>query len=52
MAASLAFGILFATTITLYLIPAAYVAAEETKHLLGRAWSWLWQSPSADENPA
>jgi predicted RND superfamily exporter protein len=29
MATSLAFGILFATAITLYLIPSAYVAAEE-----------------------
>lgn len=37
MAASLAFGILFATAITLYLIPAAYVAAEETRALLARA---------------
>lgn len=52
MAASLAFGILFATAITLYLIPAAYVAAEEIKHLLGRAWSWLRQAPAPGENPA
>ena len=43
MAASLAFGILFATTITLYLIPSAYVAAEEIKARLHQAWSWYWK---------
>ena len=40
MAASLAFGIVFATVITLFLIPSAYVAAEEIRGLLGRAWDW------------
>lgn len=45
MATSLAFGILFATAITLYLIPSAYVAAEEVRGLLGRAWVW-WRYPS------
>lgn len=40
MAASLAFGILFATAITLFLIPAAYVAAEEIRGIVGRAWAW------------
>jgi multidrug efflux pump subunit AcrB len=43
MAASLAFGILFATAITLYLIPSAYVAAEEIKGLLHRGWTWYWK---------
>ncbi len=42
MAASLAFGILFATTITLFLIPAAYIAAEEIRGHLRRAWNWYW----------
>ncbi|MDP4648152.1 MAG: efflux RND transporter permease subunit [Akkermansiaceae bacterium] len=45
MATSLAFGILFATAITLYLIPSAYVAAEEIRELLGKAWVW-WRYPS------
>ena len=34
MATSLAFGLLFATVITLFLIPTAYVVAEEIKGLL------------------
>jgi multidrug efflux pump subunit AcrB len=37
MAASLAFGILFATTITLFLIPSAYVAAEDIRGLFRKA---------------
>lgn len=44
MATSLAFGILFATGITLYLIPSAYVVAEEIRELLGKAWVW-WRYP-------
>ncbi len=44
MAISLAFGILFATVITLFLIPAAYMAAEDTISHLGRAWRW-YKSP-------
>ncbi len=50
MAASLAFGILFATAITLYLIPSAYVAAEEIKTRLHRAWDWYWK-PMRREEP-
>jgi multidrug efflux pump subunit AcrB len=45
MAVSLAFGILFATIITLYLIPCAYLAAEEIRAHLGKAWTW-WRHPS------
>lgn len=40
MATSLAFGILFATGITLFLIPAAYLATEDLVGHLARAWSW------------
>ncbi|MBK1881503.1 efflux RND transporter permease subunit [Luteolibacter pohnpeiensis] len=40
MATSLAFGILFSTAITLYLIPSAYVAAEDLMGHLRRAWIW------------
>ena len=45
MATSLAFGIIFATTITLFLIPCAYLVAEEIKAQLGKAWVW-WRYPS------
>lgn len=50
MAASLAFGILFATFITLYLIPSAYVAAEEIRAHLGRLKAW-YVMPFRRENP-
>ncbi len=40
MAVSLAFGILFATMITLFLIPCSYMAMEDLKSLLRRAWTW------------
>lgn len=33
-------GILFATTITVFLVPASYMAAEEIKARLHRAWAW------------
>lgn len=45
MAVSLAFGILFATAITLYLIPCSYLAAEEIRIHLGKGWHW-WRNPS------
>jgi multidrug efflux pump subunit AcrB len=45
MATSLAFGILFATSITLFLIPCAYLAAEEIRALLGKGWLW-WRYPN------
>jgi multidrug efflux pump subunit AcrB len=50
MAVSLAFGILFATTITLYLIPSAYLAAEEIRAHLGTAWVW-WRYPNGKPEP-
>jgi multidrug efflux pump subunit AcrB len=40
MAVSLAFGILFATVITLFLIPCAYIATEDLKALLKRIFRW------------
>jgi len=40
MATSLAFGILFATVITLFLIPTTYLAAEDLRAWLGRGVSW------------
>lgn len=43
MAASLAFGVLFATFITLLMIPSAYLVAEDIRGHLGRAWRWYWR---------
>ena len=43
MAVSLGFGILFATVITLYLVPAAYLAGEDLAARIKRAWSWYRQ---------
>src|SRR5690606_37922966 len=40
MACSLAFGILFGTAITLYLIPSAYLAAEDIRAHLKRGIAW------------
>jgi multidrug efflux pump subunit AcrB len=40
MAVSLGFGLLFATAITLFLIPASYLILEEFLALLRRSWQW------------
>lgn len=40
MATSLAFGVMFATFITLLMIPSAYLVAEDLRGHLGRAWRW------------
>ncbi|MFD2257548.1 efflux RND transporter permease subunit [Luteolibacter algae] len=50
MATSLAFGILFATAITLYLIPSSYLVAEEIRMILGKAWNW-WRYPNGKPAP-
>jgi multidrug efflux pump subunit AcrB len=50
MATSLAFGILFATIITLFLIPASYLAAEDIVGHLARGWSWF-KRPFQHEEP-
>jgi multidrug efflux pump subunit AcrB len=48
MAVSLAFGVLFATQITLVLIPALYMILEDAK----AAWAWLRGKPQALEPPS
>jgi multidrug efflux pump subunit AcrB len=48
MAISLAFGILFATFITLILIPTAYLITEDFKKLLSKSWLW-YRSPFTGE---
>jgi multidrug efflux pump subunit AcrB len=50
MATSLAFGILFATVITLFLIPASYLAAEDIAGHLARGWAWF-KRPFQYEEP-
>ncbi|MGJ8697901.1 MAG: efflux RND transporter permease subunit [Verrucomicrobiaceae bacterium] len=40
MAISLGYGILFATVITLFLIPAAYLILEDAKRLFGAGFRW------------
>jgi multidrug efflux pump subunit AcrB len=42
MAISLGFGILFATVITLFLIPCIYMIGEETKAALYRLWKYVF----------
>jgi len=47
MAASLAFGIVFATVNTLFMIPSLYLVGEDIKHALGRLWRWFTGRPPA-----
>jgi multidrug efflux pump subunit AcrB len=49
MATSLAFGILFATAITLFLIPSAYLAAEDIAKYVRSAWAWYRKPFLRDE---
>ncbi|MEM9079220.1 MAG: efflux RND transporter permease subunit [Verrucomicrobiota bacterium] len=51
MAISLAFGILFATLITLLLIPTAYLISEDLKALFAKFWHW-YKRPFAKTPPA
>lgn len=52
MATSLAFGILFATVITLFLIPTTYLAAEDLRKLLGQGVSWYKKPFIGDQENA
>ena len=49
MAVSLAFGIMFATVITLFLIPCAYMATEDIKGLFKKAFRWYARPFSPDK---
>jgi len=51
MAVSLGFGLLFATFITLYLIPTSYMAMEDFIGLLKRGWAW-YRRPFTRVEPA
>ncbi len=52
MAVSLGFGLLFATAITLYLIPASYLVLEEFLGLIKGSWSWYKEPFARDEEEA
>lgn len=54
MAVSLAFGVIFATVITLYLIPCAVLAAEDVRRTLSPAFRWYLHPfrGEPDESPA
>ncbi|MEO0794204.1 MAG: efflux RND transporter permease subunit [Verrucomicrobiota bacterium] len=45
MAISLSFGILFATFITLLLVPATYLILEDIKRAAVISWRWFWGKP-------
>ena len=51
MAASLAFGILFATVITLFLIPALYLILDDFKNWWTESWSHLIPQRFKQDNP-
>jgi multidrug efflux pump subunit AcrB len=52
MAISLSFGVVFATFLTLMLVPATYLILEDIQHGLGRFGRWLvHERPSAAEPP-
>lgn len=53
MAISLSFGILFATFITLILVPAVYIFLEDFKRVFKVTWHWLnGRDPKWETNPA
>jgi Cu/Ag efflux pump CusA len=51
MAVSLGFGILFATFITLFLIPAAYLLLEDVKALVRPLFRWYAKPFRDDDAP-
>ncbi|MCU0795870.1 MAG: efflux RND transporter permease subunit [Akkermansiaceae bacterium] len=52
MAVSLGFGVLFATFITLYLIPSAYLIMEDAIALTRRTWTWYRRPFASPPNPS
>ena len=42
MAISLSFGVLFATAITLFLVPCVYLMVENAREASKRFWAWWW----------
>ncbi|MFW6066896.1 MAG: efflux RND transporter permease subunit [Myxococcota bacterium] len=52
MAISLGFGVIFATGITLVLVPTAYVIIDDARRGAGRAWRFLRGKRPAEPSPA
>ena len=54
MAVSLGFGILFATAITLILVPINYLILEDIQTYVAKYWKWQWDltgEPHSDKDP-
>ncbi len=52
MAVSLAWGVLFATFITLLLVPCLYLIVEDYLHALARFRAWLGRKPAPEGDPS
>jgi len=50
MGVSLAFGVLFATLVTLVLVPCLYLILEDVQRAAAAAWRWLYGAPAGDPN--
>jgi multidrug efflux pump subunit AcrB len=50
MATSLAFGVIFATAITLLLVPCLYLAIEDVRLQFGRFWRWMFGRGSPQQS--
>jgi multidrug efflux pump subunit AcrB len=42
MAVSLGFGVMFATLVSLVLVPSLYLVLEDVRSAIARAWNWLY----------
>ena len=47
MAVSLGFGVMFATAVTLLIVPALFLAVEDVKNM----YRWLWDQPLVSTEP-
>ncbi|MFN9706089.1 MAG: efflux RND transporter permease subunit [Planctomycetota bacterium] len=52
MAVALGFGVLFATLISLVLVPALYLVLEDLRRVVGGAWRWLYGRRPANDTAA
>ena len=48
MATSLAFGILFATVVTLLLVPSLYLILQDVQSVIRRFYHWWWQPRTSE----
>ena len=42
MAIALGFGVMFATVVSLVLVPSLYLVLEDVRTVTGRGWRWLY----------